>query len=160
MAIIPKIPQRQSFMKVCTYCGISSTTDDFARTHSPFYLDGYLPICNNCINKILAENDYSWDIIDRVCQYAGIPFIVKEWARLVELNGPENTWPVYAKIFADEVYKNLGWADYNKEYIKLRECGVIEDEIPLVNERRMREFRKEWGANYDDEALHYLENLY
>lgn len=160
MPIVPKIPKKTSLTKTCTICGLSTTTEDFTKTHSPFYPDGYLPICNDCINRILREGDYSWDIIDRLCQYAGIPFIVKEWTRLEELNGKEKTWPVYANIFSNELYQEFGWSDYNKEYIKLREAGLIEDEVPLVNERRMRELRHKWGANYSDEELEYLEDLY
>lgn len=160
MAIVPKIPQKQSLTKKCNCCGISSSTDDFARTHSPFYPDGYLPVCNSCIGDMLKENEYSWDFIDTLCQYAGIPFIVKEWTRLAELNGEENTWPVYAKVFAQDIYEPFGWDDYHKQYIKLRQAGLVEGELPLINENYMKELRRKWGSNYDDEALYYLEDLY
>ena len=160
MAIIPKIPQKQFLTKKCDCCGASLRIDDFAKTHSPFYLDGYLPICNGCINNILAGEDYSWDIIDRVCQYAGIPFIVKEWTRLEELNGREKTWAVYSKVFAQDIYRNFGWSDYNKQYEALRAAGMVEDEIPLINEAHLNELRRKWGSNYDEEALNYLEDLY
>ena len=66
--VVPKIPQKQFLTKKCNNCGSTFSTDEFAQTHSPFYLDGYLPICNGCINQILQEYDYSWDIIDRLCQ--------------------------------------------------------------------------------------------
>ena len=160
MAIIPKIPQKQSLTKKCNCCGISSSTDDFARTHSPFYPDGYLPICNSCINEMLKENGYEWSFIDRVCQYAGIPFIVKEWTRLEELNGQDKTWSVYANVFAQDIYESFGWDDYNKQYIKLRQAGLVEGEVPLVNEQHMKDLRKKWGSNYSDEELDYLEDLY
>ena len=160
MAILPKIPQKQFLTKKCNNCGATLSTDEFAQTHSPFYLDGYLPICNGCINQILQEHDYSWDIIDRLCQYAGIPFIVKEWTRLEEMNGQAKTWGVYSKVFAQDIYEEFGWSDYNKQYIKLRQAGLLEEEIPLVNEFHLRELRKKWGSNYDEEALNYLEDLY
>lgn len=160
MAIVPKIPQKQFLTKKCNHCGGTLSTDEFAQTHSPFYLDGYLPICNGCINQILQDNDYSWDIIDRLCQYAGIPFIVKEWTRLEEMNGQAKTWNVYSKVFAQDIYEEFGWSDYNKQYIKLRQAGLLEEEIPLVNEFHLRELRKKWGGNYDEEALNYLEDLY
>lgn len=160
MAIVPKIPQKQFLTKKCNHCGGTLSTDEFAQTHSPFYLDGYLPICNGCINQILQDNDYSWDIIDRLCQYAGIPFIIKEWTRLKGMNGQAKTWNVYSKVFAQDIYKEFGWSDYNKQYIKLRQAGLLEEEIPLVNEFHLRELRKKWGGNYDEEALNYLEDLY
>lgn len=158
--IIPKIPQKQALTKKCNCCGISTSTDDFARTHSPFYPDGYLPVCNSCINQMLKEHEYEWSFIDTLCQYAGIPFIVKEWTRLAELNGEEKTWDVYSKVFAEDIYEQFGWDDYHKQYMKLRQAGMVEGELPLINEQHMADLRKKWGSNYDDEALNYLEDLY
>ena len=160
MAILPKIPQKQALTKTCNCCGAVLSTDNFAQTHSPFYFDGYLPICNGCIGEQLKDHEYSWDFIDSLCQYAGIPFIVKEWTRLEELNGQENTWPVYCKVFAQDIYQEFGWSDYQKQYIKLRQAGLLESELPLINEKHMEDLRKKWGANYSDEELNYLEDLY
>ncbi len=158
--IVPKIPQKKNESKVCTKCGLASKIEDFAQTHSAFYPDGHLPICNSCVNKILAAADYSWDSIDKVCQWADIPFIVKEWTRLEELNGKEKTWGAYSKVFAQDIYQNFGWADYNNQYLKLRAAGMVDDEVPLVNEAHMNALRRKWGSNYDDEQLFYLEDLY
>jgi hypothetical protein len=108
----------------------------------------------------LDEHEWDWAAVDALCQYAGIPFIVKEWERLEELNGHENVWSVYSKVFANDSYKSLGWTDYFHQYKKLKEAGCVEDEIPLLREQRMRELHKIWGANYDEEALEYLEDLY
>lgn len=160
MAIEPKIPKREFFTKKCGKCGVVLPGDNFSKTHSRFYTDGYLPICNDCVNEILREGSYSWDTIDSVCRWADIPFVVREWTRLVELNGEENTWPVYAKIFADDCYQGIGWSDYFKQYQKLREVGLLEDEIPLVNEKKFEDLRRKWGENYSNEELTYLEDLY
>ena len=160
MGLEPKIPQKVFQTKKCNRCGITQTIEDFAQTHSIFYPDGRLPICNSCANEYLRQHDYEWDYIDKLCQWADIPFIVKEWDRLEGLNGKETTWGVYAKVFAADIYKSLGWADYCNQYKKLREVGLIEDEIPLVNEKHLSDLRKKWGANYDESELNYLEDLY
>lgn len=160
MAIIPKIPKKPALTKTCSNCGESLLVEEFARTHSIFYQDGYLPICNGCIEEYLKENGYNWEIVDKVCQWADIPFIVKEWDRLFELNGEGHTWGVYAKVFAADAYKSLGWSDYFNQYKKLREAGMVEDEIPLVHEHKLEELRKVWGGNYSEEELFYLEDLY
>lgn len=160
MALSPKIPKQQFRTKKCARCEMVQSTEDFARTHSFFYKDGYLPICNSCANSYLAEHDQSWESIDKLCQWADIPFIVREWTRLSELNGQESTWPVQARVFAGEEYANLGWADQNKQYVQLREVGLIEEEIPLVKEQKMANLRRKWGANYSEEELRYLEDLY
>lgn len=160
MGIEPRIQKRQSLTKVCAKCNLSTSTDDFAPTHSIFYPDGLLPICNDCVGDYLEENNYSWDAIDKLCQWADIPFIVKEWTRLQEMNENKNVWSVYARIFAAEAYHGLGWADYNRQYVELREVGLIEDEIPLVADKRIQDLQAQWGANYDKSELEYLEELY
>lgn len=160
MPVIPKIPKQVALTRKCNKCGAILSSDSFTRTHSPFYPDGYLPICNGCVNEILKAGDYSWDCLDRFCQYAGIPWIVKEWTRIVELNGEAGAWAVYSNIFANEDYQNFGWADYNAQYIKLREKGMVADELPLISEAKMARLRRDWGSNYSDEDLYYLEDLY
>ena len=37
---------------------------------------------------------------------------------------------------------------------------MIEDEIPLVNDQRIKDLQAIWGANYDKSELEYLEDLY
>ena len=160
MPIEPKIPKAAMALKTCSRCGRTLSTEEFAFTHSPFYSDNHLPTCNTCINAALRANDYSWEVIDKICQCADIPFIVKEWERLKELNGEDNAWSVYSKVFAADTYKSLGWADYFKQYKRLKEVGLVEDEIPGLREQRIAELRKTWGANYDEEELTYLEDLY
>lgn len=160
MPLEPKIPKFQFQTKRCAQCNATTSLENFAFTHSEFYPDHHLPICNDCANAYLNRNNYSWDSIDKLCQWADIPFIVKEWIRLRDLNNSDEIWGIYAQVFADECYENLGWVDYNKQYLKLREAGMIEDEIPLVYEQKMEALRKKWGANYEDRDLNYLEDLY
>ena len=161
MPLEPKIPKKQFKIKTCAKCKTPSDENEFARTHSIFYPDGRLPICNSCVDGYLREHSYDWNSIDKLCQWADIPFIVKEWIRIRELNKEDkDVWPVYANVFADSCYEGLGWADYNKQYIELREAGMIEDEIPRVYEAKMAALRKTWGTNYEDEDLVYLEDLY
>ena len=160
MPIEPKIPKRPSLLKTCNKCGLVGSAENFARTHSFFYPDGFLPICNTCINEFLKSHDYEWQWIDKVCQWADIPWIVKEWDRLVEMNGVEGTWTVYAQVFAADEYQNLGWADYDAQYRKLRAAGDIDLEVPLLHEEHIKELQRKWGANYSEEDLMYLEDLH
>lgn len=160
MPVIPKIPKTQSVLCQCARCHQSLLSEDFAPTHSIFYPDGHLPICNGCIDDFLREHNYEWAYIDKLCQWADIPFIVREWTRIAELNEPSKVWPVYSKVFAGQEYESLGWGDYNKQYEKLRNSGQIEEELPLIHEEHMAALRKKWGPNYQDDELFYLEDLY
>lgn len=159
--VIPKIPKTNNLgLKTCATCKIQTSIDDFAYTHSVFYPDHRLPICNDCAEDILRAHDYSWEWIDKMCQWADIPFIVKEWTRLWDLNEGKNVWAVYSNVFKDSCYESLGWKDYNEQYKKLREVGLIEDEIPLIKEKKYDDLRREWGSNYTEEDLVYLDDLY
>lgn len=160
MPIIPKIPQAQLRTKRCAKCGATHTDDQFTKTRSIFYPDGLAPVCNNCINDYLREGSYSWDYVDKVCRWLDIPFIVREWTRIVELNGEDKAWPVYSSVFAAEEYESLGWKDYYTQYVHLRETNTIEHELPLVHEATLAALRKKWGGNYDESQLYYLEDLY
>jgi hypothetical protein len=106
------------------------------------------------------EHQYAWEYMDKICQWADIPWIVKEWTRIQELNPNQPIWGIYARVFADDCYKRLGWEDYDRQYRKLREAGCIEEEIPLLQEQKIKELQRKWGANYEDEELLYLEDLY
>ena len=75
------------------------------------------------------------------------------------MNGSK-TFPVYANVFAQTEYEAFGWSDYHKAYKDLREQGLIEDELPGLYEKKRQQLQDRWGANYDDEALRYLESLY
>ena len=144
----------------CAKCHRPLLRTEFAQTRSIFYEKGLLPICNNCITEWLRANEFSWSSIDRLCQWADIPFIVKEWERILEMAGEEKVWSSYSNVFTGQEYEELGWDSYHNQYKKIREAGLLEEEVPLVREKKYITLRKKWGANYDDEQLNYLEDLF
>lgn len=160
MGLQPNIARRRNFaLKQCNRCGGTLSSDAFAPTKSIFYSDGALPICNSCITDYLVEVDFDWERVDKVCQWADIPFVPREWERLREMNG-DNVFAAYAEVFAQSAYEGLGWSDYFKAYMDLKASGDIDDELPGLADQKRATLQERWGANYDDEALRYLENLY
>lgn len=160
MGLQPNIARKRSFaLKECNRCGIALTPDSFAPTKSIFYTDGALPVCNSCISDYLISVDFDWREVDKLCQWADIPFVPKEWERLREMNG-DNVFGEYAKVFAQSEYEGLGWDDYYKAFKELKATGDIEGELPGLADKKRKSLQERWGANYDDEALRYLENLY
>ena len=157
----PNIPkQRKPFiLKTCSRCNGSFGPDAFSETKSFFYKDGYLPICNSCIEEYLVENNFNWEAVDKVCQYADIPFVPSEFERLHEMNG-DKVFPVYAKVFLSSDYNGLDWGVYFRRFKELKEAGLIDDELPVIKEKKLSQLKEKWGANYDEEELHYLEGLY
>ena len=160
MGLQPNIARRRSFaLKTCNRCGASQTPESFAPTKSIFYADGALPICNGCIESYLEDVDFSWQEVNKLCQWADIPFVPKEWERMRDLNGNQ-AFPKYAEVFAQSEYEDLGWQEYFEAFRTLKASGELEDELPGIADKKRQQLQERWGANYDDEALRYLENLY
>jgi hypothetical protein len=90
MGLHPNIERVKKFrLRQCVRCGQSFGEEGYAPTKSPFFPDGAITICNDCMDNALAENEWSWDYVDKMCQMADIPFIPKEWERLKEMNSHE-----------------------------------------------------------------------
>ena len=147
------------YSKTCEYCGRPQNSSMYIRTKSIFYKDKHLPICNDCLEKLLVEKNFDWDFIDKLCQYIDIPFIPEKFEQLRNING-DGVFPVYANVFFASEYEGIGWKDYYEAYKDLKAQGGLSEVIPLVGDEKRRELQEKWGFNYDDEALHYLENLY
>ena len=160
MGLQPDIARRRSFaLKTCNRCQAPQTPESFAPTKSIFYADGALPICNSCIESYLEDVDFDWGEVNKLCQYADIPFVPKEWERMRELNGSK-AFPKYAEVFAQSEYEDLGWSEYFEAFRTLKASGELDDELPGIADKKRQKLQERWGANYDDEALRYLENLY
>ena len=160
MGLQPDIARRRSFaLKTCNRCQAPQTPESFAPTKSIFYADGALPICNSCIESYLEDVEFDWGEVNKLCQYADIPFVPKEWERMRELNG-SNAFPKYAEVFAQSEYEDLGWSEYFEAFRALKASGELDDELPGIADKKRQKLQERWGANYDDEALRYLENLY
>lgn len=159
MGIAPKVKKKGSFfLKTCSKCKGNFGPENFTRTKSRFYPDGYLPTCNQCIEEMLKEEEFSWDLVNKFCQYADVPFVPREFERIRELAG-DAAFTKYVDVFFNEEYEGLGWQDYFEEFKKLKERNLLEDELPLIDEEKTKKLQKKWGFNYCPEDLVYLENL-
>lgn len=160
MGLAPNIQRKSKFIsKKCSICGGTFGPESYAPTKSLFFPDGVVPICNDCIDGIIAEKDDSWGVIDKVCQLADIPFVPKEWERLKEMD-EVNVFYRYANIFQSSEYEGLGWDDYYKAFLELKRANEVERELPGLADEKRRKLVEKWGGNYDDEALGYLEELF
>lgn len=156
----PKIKRNFTFeSKTCARCHRECGPEQFAQTKSWFYQDGHLPICNDCIETFLVSNDFNWVSVDKICQWADIPFIPAEFERLHEVNGTK-VFPIYASVFLSEEFDSIGWGDYYEEFKRLKEQGRLEEQLPEIYDEKIRKLQDKWGKNYDIEALNYLEGLY
>jgi hypothetical protein len=163
MALYPDLEKTRVRLKFrqCSKCGRALDENYFIQTNNFFYGDGYLPICTDCIEEYFKQTKEEdlFAATDKICQYAGIPFIPSQVIKLYEMNGA-NFFPIYNAIFLEQEYEGIDWEEYNKEYLRLKKLDVLDEQIPLIKEEKRKKLKKKWGANYDDAALAYLENLY
>lgn len=149
-----------NLVKTCEWCGGIFNTSDFAKTNSPFYKDGTIPVCSSCIKKYLKARDFEWKTIDRLCQYMNIPFVPKVFEDLKQKNG-EDVFPVYVEYCLHNHYENdIGWGEYFEEFKKLKEEGALENQLPGIGEVKLKKLMDKWGRNYTEEELDYLEKLH
>ena len=146
--------------KVGTKGKDEKTTAHVSAVSSPLH-SGSLPICRECLAKMIsaAPEEARWNVIDKICQWADVPFLPGEWEKLYQANG-KDTLGVYIAIFRTEQYKTLDWMMYNNVYLQLLEECRVEDAIPELKEKRLKDWRRKWGMEYDEEQLEYLENLH
>lgn len=161
MGLAPRMPRvRASFLtKTCTCCGQDHPAAHYIRSKSILAADGFADVCNDCIGRILRENDFNWKIVNQICAALNIPFIPKEWVRFLNEN-PDDAFQRYAAVFFKEEYEHLDWGMYFDEFKKLEKMELIEQELPLIQEERLEKMRDKWGANYSEEELSYLDTLY
>lgn len=154
----PTLPTAKNFsFKTCIRCQQNYGSDSFSPCKSLFYPDGQLPLCNECIKDFLRSYDFSWEAVDKLCQYADIPFVPEEWNKIYILSG-EDSFPIYAKFFREKEYQNLDWGMYYEAFKELEQDGRIEEELPGLKEERAQNLLRKWGP-YEDEEYIYLENL-
>lgn len=150
---------RKAVIKTCTRCGAPQPIDNYVKTKSYFYPDGRIPICNSCLASLIESMEGNWEFVDRICQYVDIPFVPKEWEKMSKANGYE-AFPYYALIFDSQEYEHLGWKEYYNEFKRLKQEGLIDREVPGLSDQALKKLQARWGANYSEEQLDYLENLY
>lgn len=100
-----------------------------------------------------------WNVINKICQFADIPFIPEEFEKLYIAHGGD-AFGMYAAIFREKEYESLDWGQYNDVYLKLKEEGTVESLFPEIQEKQLRKLRLKWGQEYDEEQIYYLEHLY
>ena len=159
MALKPNITFDFSF-KNCESCGRALDSLSFLKTKSYLFPSGYINICTDCLARELEQNNYSWNAMDRLCQYLDIPFIPDKYEELLATVKGADMLRAYNTIFFTEEYEGIDWGSYEEAYKELKESSALVEAIPELAEQERIKLQEKWGLNYDDEALHYLENLY
>lgn len=147
-------------LRKCTKCGEEKSTAHFIGVNSQLH-NGVLPICRECIGTMIAEapKDENWNFVDKLCQWADVPFVPEEWTKIYQ-GQSKDAFGIYVSIFRSKPYDTLDWQMYNNVYLQIQEEGRVEDALPETKAYQLEKRRQKWGRNYDDEELEYLENLH
>lgn len=149
--------------RICQRCGEEKTTASYIAINSVIH-GNVLPICRKCIAEIIEENkdkekNATWNIADKLCQWADIPFIPEQWEKIYQ-GDKGGAFGTYCSIFRNEKYRTLDWEQYNQVYLQIEEENRVEDALPTIKARDLEKLKRKWGAHYDEEELEYLENLH
>lgn len=148
--------------RICQRCKEEKTTANYIACNSIIH-GGVLPICRQCLARQIYEekekDGTTWNIVDKICQWADVPFVPEQWEEIYSGHG-KDALGVYISIFRNKPYDTLEWKQYNDVYLQIKEENRVEDALPTVRDKIKQNMSKKWGKQYDDEELEYLENLH
>lgn len=148
--------------KKCQRCGEDKSYAHYIAVNNSIMHGGSLPICRECLTKQLDEAAHAgnlWNVANKICQWADVPFIPEEFDKMFEGQRGEAIGP-YIAVFRNKPYDTLNWQQYNDVYNQIKEENRITDALPEIREREIKEMEDKWGKSYEVEELEYLEQLH
>lgn len=153
VSAVPKIVGKN-----CRKCGEYHQQDMFVPSRSFFFPDGYIDICNNCLDKWLDDcTDISK--ADKFCQYADIPFNINDWMTMVHNNG-RGMFKMYANQNWSQKYDTIDWKPVHDEWKQIMQEGEYRDKIGALSIEDMKKLREFWGSEYSEDQLLRFQALY
>lgn len=143
--------------KNCRKCGEYHRQDMYIKSNSWFFPDGYIDICNNCIDKYLGDGT---DIskVDKFCQYADIPFDLNSWMTLVNASG-YGAFKLYANQNWGKKYDTIDWKPLHDEWKEIMASGD-RSKITALSKEDLNKLREVWGNQFTQEQLLYFDRMY
>lgn len=141
----------------CIKCGTIHPENEYLKCNNyPF--EKVFPVCRECVNKYLQENDGNWENVDKLCRTLNIPFIPKEIEKMRKKISLDYFFS-YAKLVSSGEYENLNWKIYFDEFRRLQQQGYIGHELPEIEEVKRKELITVWGPGYDLTEMIWLDSL-
>lgn len=153
VSAVPKIVGKN-----CRKCGEYYQQDMFIPSRSFFFPDGYIDICNNCLDKWLDDcTDISK--ADKFCQYADIPFNINDWMTMVHNNG-RGMFKMYANQNWSQRYDTIDWKPVHDEWKQIMKEEDYRDKIGALSIEDLNKLREFWGSEYTEDQLKRFQALY
>lgn len=150
-------PKPKLASKTCIKCGTYLTGNSYYPTKSPYFPDGTLTICRMCLAEMVGD---SWELMDKLCQWADYPFLPDVWSKMSRELG-ERALDSYIKGFTTtSTYETNNWKQAHDEWAGALADGSFRERIPEINDTQLAELRAAWGSNYKVEELLYMDKFY
>lgn len=147
--------------KPCIQCKKDKALNrEFYQTNNPLFPDGRLPICIQCLVKLIDERDVS-TLID-VLRKIDKPFIKKAWESAKK--SEQNTCRAYFRqINSLKDYKDLTFADSDNtdsDYDDVDFEVAITTGNGISEDEEVRMLKAKWGDKYKIDELKRMEEFY
>lgn len=151
---------KKAFLKKCCKCETELPINNFLQIDDICFPDGYTPICLDCLEKEIKENESGFEQVDRICQWLGIPFIPDKWLETMSAF-EDHPFEIYFKMYKENQFEYVDWKECYLHYKELESIGALEENIFQMSQGELNRLRQKWGQEYTDaEELKYLEKLY
>ena len=142
---------------ICNFCKKNLKSADLLPSYSPFWEEGNVPFCFNCVAKKMDIADLN--VGNRICQMANCAFFPNDWNKFVRKTPTAEGLRKYFNLYGDINYQVMDWGEQNALLEKKARHGLIEDEIEELEEHLTISLKKFWG-NQPPERLRALEEQY
>lgn len=153
------IPKKSFKIRECPVCKRLLTKKDYNATKGPFFLDGYLSICKDCLNQMVEDEEGHWDIVDLICQWADVPFRPDDFTKIYNSN-PSMAMGIYLDMFNGAEYSRVSWKEYYEKWKKAIENEDIKEIHEVFNQQEIETLKNRFGSTYSPQELYKLQNLY
>ena len=147
------------FFEKCIKCGQEQPISSFLPIQGRFFPNGYTPICTDCLEDMVEEENGNFSCLDEMCRWLGISFRPDKWVELYKAKG-KTALSMYVKIAMTEEYPMVNWRTTYEKYRELEERNDLDSLLPQLTEAAYNELRAKWGMEYSDEQLKYLDDMY
>lgn len=136
--------------------------NNFYKSKSPFFPDGYVNVCKQCIADMVDYNDIS--TVYTVCQTLDIPFFYNRWNETCEKN-PKNPLGNYIRMansgineFGGARYKDSIFDDFESDGTQSN--SLVDNNNSLLSKLEKDKLIDKWGFGYSEEELYSFEKKY
>jgi len=143
----------------CTRCGTYYQAEAYLPSKSPFFVNGRITICINCLEEGLDGTNLK--AIDKFCQWIDYPFMPDEWMKILKNYG-RRALTQYAKLFgANQPYAELDWKEINDKWRDILEMGEAAYKLPELSTAEKYKLRQIWDdEDYTLKDLITLQKMY